>query len=63
MQGEFREQESTAWVKPPPVAGQAQSKRRGSSGVRMMGNLNSQVGFRLYDFPSPYPSSFRYQIF
>lgn len=55
--GEFREHESTAWVKPPPVAGQAESRGRGNSGVRTMGNLNSQVYFRLYDFPSPYPSS------
>lgn len=47
MRGELREHESTAWVKPPPVAGQAESKGRGSSGVRTMENPNSQVGFRL----------------
>lgn len=52
---ECREHESTAWAGPPPlsagrapsfVSRQAKSKGRGSSGVRMMGNPNSQAGFK-----------------
>ena len=48
---ERRRHKSRAWAEPLPVAGEAEDKRRGSSGVSMMGKPNSQAGFEALWFP------------